>query len=349
MGAETLDWYNNYCLIGFAKERGMGWHYKASAQGLEPNHYPGAIPVEDVIRRLFGWEAISGTVETEFYDPDLDEMVRGVDTTRQTVLRANPFTVFGVFKESYQIHQHKEWLIETSSHLLDTSIGDLGIANAVLLKKGAVACVQYEVPETIKTSNGIEFRPSMLSCGSLDGSLQTTFKRVFTNVICDNTMANALSEKDYTALKIRHSKYSGFKIAKAREALDIIFEIAEEITGYSDFLCNTKVSGLQFKQYLDFTVPLPEDITVASRALTLAEKEREAKLNLWLHDDRVSPWAGTAWGIVQLNNTYNHHLTATNKGTNRGERNAFQAANDDLIKSDRRALDILFNRVLVAA
>ena len=48
MSQETVNWLNTMTLIGFTDQRGHAWHYRASAQSDEPNHYAAAIPVEDV-------------------------------------------------------------------------------------------------------------------------------------------------------------------------------------------------------------------------------------------------------------------------------------------------------------
>ena len=48
MGMETTEWYNTQILVGMTDQRGNAWHYKKDAQGDEPNHYAGAIPVEDL-------------------------------------------------------------------------------------------------------------------------------------------------------------------------------------------------------------------------------------------------------------------------------------------------------------
>ena len=45
--------------------RGTAWHYRRDLQGEEPNHYPGPIPVADVARRLFDWQAESRPLAVE--------------------------------------------------------------------------------------------------------------------------------------------------------------------------------------------------------------------------------------------------------------------------------------------
>src|SRR5664279_6011088 len=65
MSKESLEWLNRNTLIGFTDKRSKAWHYRASEQGSEPNHYPGAIPVADVKRRLFSWQALQLPISIE--------------------------------------------------------------------------------------------------------------------------------------------------------------------------------------------------------------------------------------------------------------------------------------------
>ena len=53
MSRETLQHLNTNTLIGFTDKRGHAWHYREEHQGGESNHYPGPVPVNDILRRLF--------------------------------------------------------------------------------------------------------------------------------------------------------------------------------------------------------------------------------------------------------------------------------------------------------
>ena len=66
LSQETMEHQNNFTLIGNTKQRGDAWHYRATQQGAETNHYPGPIPVEDVKRRLLDWKAVPRRVPVEF-------------------------------------------------------------------------------------------------------------------------------------------------------------------------------------------------------------------------------------------------------------------------------------------
>ena len=81
------------------------------------------------------------------------------------------------------------------------------------------------------------------------------------------------------------------------------------------------------------------------RGLTLAEKKRDNLERLYRHDCRVAPWAGTAHGVVQAVNTYEHH-ESTVRGVQRPERNMLRAITGDFGKLDRLTLSRL-NSVLV--
>src|SRR3954454_17749444 len=106
MSKETLHHLNTNTLIGNTDARGTAWHYRAEYQGTESNHYTGPIPVEDVRRRLFHWEAVSRHVAVEQV-AGLDSMTHlneyGVPvrweplTDKQAICRSDDGAVMGIF------------------------------------------------------------------------------------------------------------------------------------------------------------------------------------------------------------------------------------------------------------
>ncbi len=110
MSKETLQHLNTNTLIGFTEQRGHAWHYRAEEQGDEPNYYPGAIPLEDVRRRLFGWMAESRRVAVELpadvesmthLDDSGEPMRWAVAEYRQGICRSDTGAVMGIFSEGY--------------------------------------------------------------------------------------------------------------------------------------------------------------------------------------------------------------------------------------------------------
>jgi phage/plasmid-like protein (TIGR03299 family) len=345
MSKQTIEWLNTNVLVGMTDARGNAWHYRQSAQGTESNHYAGAIPIEDVRRRLFSWDAVparvavevAATMENATHLSDDGVPLRwAVQEDRKAITASDDGTVFEMFKSGYTSHQYSEWLLSNVGTILD---GDLGISSAGLLSNRGVAWVEVGVPETIKGPAGVDFRPNLVACTSHDGTLSTTYKRTVTATVCDNTLAAALGEKGQT-VKVKHSKYSGLRITDARVALAMVTETADAFADQVRRLTDWKVGPLQLKTVINALVPVPDE---TGRAKTIAEKKQGEILALLANDLRVQPWAGTAFGVVQAFNTWTHHIKGTrgNDGGGRAERNMLSALDGSTDKSDAMVLSVL--------
>lgn len=322
MSQETDVWLNTYTLVGFTDERGNAWHYRLDLQGVESNHYSGAVPVEDVLRRLFNF-----TVDESPLFIRVGGQYVQIDG-RKAMVRSDDHSVLGVFKAGYQGHQYQEWLLENVATILDD---ELGIGSAGLLRNGGQAWVSVEVPDNIITPEGVEFRPNLLACTSFDGSLATTYKRVVTRVVCDNTAEQARSE-DGQEFKLKHTKWSGFRINDARQALQIVHSMADDFAAEVAKLTAWKVSDEQFLKHLQHMVPINDEM--AKVGITKAENKRAEIINLYNFDNRVAPWKGTAFGVAQTYNTWDQHFKTVKKGVPRVIRNmenlvTGKQANDD--------------------
>jgi phage/plasmid-like protein (TIGR03299 family) len=343
MSKETLEHLNTNTLIGFTDKRGNAWHYRADQQGDKPNHYTGAIPVPDVQRRLFHWHAESRALAVET-PADLETMthldaqgepVRWAPVERrQAICRSDDQTgsVLGIFAPGYAMHQYDVWLLTTVANLLDD---DLAISSAGLLRGGAIAWVEVSVPDTITTPEGVDFRPNLLATTSFDGSIATTFKRTVTATVCDNTRQLALAEKG-EEFKVKHTRGSTAQLAPAREALALVNTLADEFAAEVKELCATTVTDRQWATFLDAQVPITDQQgqPLTGRSLTMADKKRSRLDSLYRHDDRVSPWVGTAYGVMQAVSTYEHHDSAI-RGVDRSERNMLRAVTGQFGQVDR--------------
>lgn len=327
MSKETIEYLNANTLIGFTEQRGRAWTYRAGTD----NHYPGAIPVEDVRRRLFGWEP---TIIDRPCPCGCGEVSRDIgrpDTNHR----------FGTFTDNYRPHPYSETLLAKVSNILGDT---LAVGSAGLLRKGAVAWVQVEVPDTIQTPEGVEFRPSLLATTSLDGTIRTTYKRVVTIVVCDNTHEIAMKEKDQ-AYRVKHTKHSDVKIEDARAALAMVHDTSDAMSAEIKALCEQPVTERQLDAFLDIVAPSTGHKT--SNAATRAKNKREQLMTLYRSDQRVAPWADTAWGVMAMMNTYNQHVS-TMKGENRPEKNMLQTVHGKVGEADKSTLADL-DRVLAAA
>lgn len=337
MSQESNLWLNTMTLIGYSEMRGNAWHYREEHQGAESNHYPHAIPVDDVLRRLFDFQVI----EAPLYIPDGKGGFSEIPG-RKAMITDDTRDVLGVFKSGYLGHQYPEWLLDGPATLISTSKGDLGIGSAGLLKNRAVAWVSIEVPDSIITPEGLEFRPNLLAATSFDSSLATTYKRVVTAVVCDNTLAAGLSEGGQV-FRIKHSSGSGMKLAEAREALAIIHTVADEFAAEVARLASWKVNTREFNLVLDAIVPIPEVPAdkKTTRGFTLATNKQEELRRLYKNDVRVTPWKGTALGVLQAFNTYEHHVASRKGGAHRAQVNMLRAVDGTTAAADAQVLSVL--------
>lgn len=338
MTKESMEHLNTQTLVGFTEARGNAWTYRKELQGSESNHYPYAIPVADVRRRLFNWEAVSLPIAGNLPMPDGSmasiESAESQGIWRPDYIMPANSCLLGKFKDGYAIHQYGDWLVDELAVLIDD---DIAIGSAGLLENGGMAWVQIDLPETITTKHGEKYRVSLLACTSHNGKLSSTFKLVITRVVCDNTLSNALSEGG-ESFKVKHSKYSDMKITNVRQALGIMFKGADDFEREMEMLMAREVSGTVFTKYLDVTIPIPEK---GGRVKTMAEAKRSEYMDLYLNDPRVAPWAGTAWGVLQADNTWRSHFASVHKGTDRGQRNILAAATGKSFDADALCLSTL--------
>jgi phage/plasmid-like protein (TIGR03299 family) len=345
-----MTWLNRNVLVGFTDKRGTAWHYRAADQGDESNHYPGPIPIEDVRRRLFHWTAEkhlsaalvptgAGSPEGPYGEvivdgPDGPAVYRVIVFPQDAYwLRSDTAGRLGHHGHGYEGHQYADVLLDGPATLISDS--ELGIASAGLLKGGARAWVQIELPDTIETPSGFSFRPSLLAMTSFDSSSVSKYRIVAGVVVCDNTLDMAMLEK-VPEVKVRHSRYSQLKVMEARQALGIIFKAGEAFEKAVAELVAWKVTDDEFQKIIADVHPVAPDAGKAGQ--TIAGRRRDQLSTMWTADERVAPWRGTALGVVQAFNTYAHHAGTIRNVGHRAERNMANLLLGGVAKQDAKVL-----------
>lgn len=329
MSQETIEWLNRNVLYGFVGHRdkwegngfmmgGKAWWANDGFGGA----YTEAVPVEDVEERLFDWEAQSKVllVEEDALPGTSEYHESGVVYRKvagyQGIARSDSGYMMGIFKEGYQIHQFRDWLLQNVANIID---GRLGIASAGLLRGGAVAWVSVELPEDIDIDTGgapFTVRPSLLACTSHDGSLATGYKLTDLIPVCDNSLTSALSGEG-NRIKYKHTRYSQGRIAEARDALGMIYKETEAFQDMVQSLAHVDVSDAQFKNILYGIIPVPaidfdkKGKVSNQKSITMAENKHAALTGLWTSDPRVQPWRNSGLGVLQAFNTFTTWETNT--------------------------------------
>lgn len=348
MSRETSTWLHDNSLIGDTEKMGSAWWMRqgVDSQG-RPNHFTGPVPVEEVLNRLFPVEhdvtprrvavEVPATLDTMTHlAEDGSPMRWAIQDDKRGMHRNNSDTVHGIFSESYQPHQYREWLVENVSTLMDTPQSGLHIHSAGTLAGHAVAYVQFMPDDAITGQCGMTLLPWFLATTSFNGKVASTYKFCTTAVVCDNTLDMARGEKGTPVVKYRHSKNSLTKIQDARTALGITWENAEDTMAELDRLADTPMPAEKWVKLLDVMHPVKLDATPNS--ITMATGMRD-RLTAMLHNDpRVNPWDGTALGAFQAFNTFGQHVKATRGKTDRGERNMLDTISGKIGDQDAKVL-----------
>jgi phage/plasmid-like protein (TIGR03299 family) len=333
MSRETREWLSKYTLIGYTGKRGNAWHYRAG----DNNHYVGGVPIEDVRTRLFDWTPEERPIYLGTGGPyqgvRLDEPIPNA----KAIVRSDNQHVLGIFSDGYQPHHYDQWLLGNIGAILDTSAGELGIGSAGVLEEGAVGWVQVEMPETVTMADGISFRPWINAFSSLNGKFATTYKTGITNIVCDNTMRAAQGERT-EQFKAKSTSRSLTRITQAREALGLVFSVADDFKAEVESLLQQDMVDRQFEKLVDQLAPITPDMK--PRGVSMATKKRDALWDLWRSDYRVTPWGGTGWGAWQTVNTYQQHKATVRVG-NRPERNMTKNLQGKIDEADAQTLALI--------
>lgn len=329
MSRETLQWLNENSLIGFTAERGKAWHH---LEGYD-NHFEGAIPVERMLD-LMSYPLAEGVPTVTVLGDD------GVTTFEakghKGIVRVDTGEVFKFFREGYQIHQPREWLVQN----LDTlTHGGLQLAAGLLLKGGAVASVQAELTDTREAAEGVKHRPYITAATSMDGSMATTYLVGTRLWVCDNTLTYALAEKDALKHKVRHSSKSLGRMGEVRQNLGLVVE--EVGDAIDQEIARLTAEYVSDERWREFTQALTEyNPDKPGKAATNAQRKIAQLNQMWNHDERVAPWKNSAWGVLSAVNTAEHHVFGTD-GTAREQRNALRTVQGKWDAIDRNTLRVL--------
>lgn len=246
------------------------------------------------VRKFFDWEPVP--------QDDTYEWNGETRKTGQTKwIRSDSGLWLGTRGDSAP-HGYSEWLVDNMELLTDD---ELKIVNFGELDNGRKAYVQIAT-EQVESVAGVDYRPMITATSSMDGSFATGYGRNVQVIVCLNTfqMARAESKKDGRDYKVKATKNSRFEVLKARDALKIMFEDADDFAAMLDVQTSEKVSPVRFERFVEKWAPTAG---LEKRALTLAEKKQAALRDLWNDDERVTPWKGTKFGVIQAVNTYETH------------------------------------------
>lgn len=323
MGAESMETYNREILIGGCEDvtvRGMAaengyraWHYDPTYQGDESNHYPGAIPTDDIMRRLLSWDIVEVPLRLDHIVVSGEDIhhIQVDDQTRKVLVRSDTMKVLHVVGADYHTPNYAVDVLDFGRQVVSDSDGEIYVASAGLLRGGGQFWMQFMCPE-VRVAAGMVFQPFVTISDSCSGK-HWEIVRGGQAVVCDNTLTLAMSQRVNHA-RVRHTKNAPTRYAEAAAMTGIITEFSEEFTRRLEILADRVITDAQWEKFL--SVHFGEPIKGNKKSETFNAKNREHLTGLYMSDPMVAPWKGTALGVVQAVNTdRKHHTKLVGRGS----------------------------------
>jgi phage/plasmid-like protein (TIGR03299 family) len=344
MSRESYQWLNTHVLVGHTAKRGNAWHYRQTEQQGDGNHFTGPVPLDRAVTLLDSPRLTEATAEASVLTAS--GVIHIADPTRKSVVRLpgsfgpdDPGAILGSHRAGYALHGYGQWLLRHSERILHHADGELEIGTCGLLKGGAVAWAQFEMPTNVTTASGATIAPFFAATTSCDGSIATGYMTGCQLIVCDNTLAAAEAQADRNSsrYRIRHTAQSLDRVTDVHEALDLLVKATDTYATQIDTLARQTVTPTQFETFLTRWAPKASDTKMAK---TMADKKRGELRHLYCTDERVTPWTGTAFGVLQAVNTHVHHVKRV-VGDTRYSRNQHDFLRGETAKTDQHAMTLL--------
>jgi phage/plasmid-like protein (TIGR03299 family) len=293
MSGETYQWLAENVLAGFVDARPPWWLQYAKSEGFEPNTWPGAVPMDEVIKLIASWEPIPESL----YTADMQlvpshKAYRASDTNE----------ILSVVGVDSALHSYRDWL---SGTVTETVGDEAQVSSAGLLNNRAQAWVQIERPESAVGPDGILFSPYVVLSTSIDGTLASQINQNTQMVICDNTLA--IGRTQGLASRIKHTRNSAGRLADHRGVMMAIMQGESDFRAELERQLAVEVPDNKFQAFLASFAPINDDDIPAKK--TRSTRVRREITTLYNEDPRVAGYRGTEFGVVQAVNTWNQHMS----------------------------------------
>jgi phage/plasmid-like protein (TIGR03299 family) len=244
----------------------------------------------------------------------------------------------GAVGEDYKVIQHSEGFRMVDA--LVNSVDGAHYETAGILGNGekvwGLADLQLSVTVGAEKQAGY-----LLFCTSHDGSLSFQWRLCLTQVVCENPLGAALSERTRAKLTIRHTKNASDRITAATEALAGLRGDIQTVEQKLNFLAQRRPNREALAAILDRLFPRPKKDD-GTQAESSSRRDNVLADILQLYESNRNntfpEHAGTSYALLNAITEYADHGRATRGNGDNGRAESALFGSGDKLKADALSL-----------
>jgi phage/plasmid-like protein (TIGR03299 family) len=258
--AHELEFVNGVAQMAYRESKGKPWHGLGTAIG------DNLTPQEIMVAAGLNWEV-------EKVNTFINYNGKQVETGQQALVRSTDGKILTQVGQGWNPVQN----VEAFNFFTDfVKAGDMIMDTAGSLKEGQIVWALADVRDGFSLFNGDEVRGYLLFSNPHQYGKAIDIKFVMERVVCNNTLAVALNEKNQPSVRVNHR--SVFNADKVKEILGLSHNKVEKFKEAAEFLGSKQYDRAKLEKFFGkiFGESTQENKTLsrtAERAMELVENQ----------------------------------------------------------------------------
>lgn len=258
--AHELEFVNGIAQMAYRESKGKPWHGLGTAIG------DNLTPQEIMVAAGLNWEV-------EKVNTFINYNGKQVETGQQALVRSTDGKILTQVGQGWNPVQNAEAFNFFTDFV---KAGDMIMDTAGSLKEGQIVWALADVRDGFSLFNGDEVRGYLLFSNPHQYGKAIDIKFVMERVVCNNTLAVALNEKNQPSVRVNHR--SVFDADKVKEILGLSHNKVEKFKEAAEFLGSKQYDRAKLEKFFGkiFGESTQENKTLsrtAERAIELVENQ----------------------------------------------------------------------------
>ena len=262
------------------------------------------------------WEEIqhAGFMDFEVEKRQLLDPIKGSPVAAWGTFRRDDGSFLGAVGEDYTVIQHHNGF-QTIDHLVN-SVDGAHYETAGVLGNGEVVWGLAALNREFEVVPGDVHKNYLLFSTSHDGSRSHEYRLTDTRVVCQNTLNCALSTGARNALRVRHTKNAGERLATVHSLIEDLNEQTTDVCAKMRELVTRRTTRESCTTIFDRLFPKTQRDNGREESSTVRENNiREILARFEGNDRNAFPEVrGTAYNLLNAITEYTDHFRSTRGG-----------------------------------